>query len=345
MGTGWRSPGRPPIVPRLAALGFETFVVGPVTLGTQRLPLVPVDREAERTVMRDHFITRYGGQRLVELTELFRQERPTLVVCDEVDAGAVVAAEGLGIPCVAVSVLAAGRMRAPEVVADAWNGLRAQCGLGADPDGERLGGDLLLAPVPRSFRDPALPGPASLRMVRPAILDDAVRAPAPSPFVYATLGTIFNLESGDLLHRLVRGLEQAGVDALVTVGPHVEPDEFGAVAANVRVEQFVPQHEVLGRCAAVVSHGGSGTLVAALALGVPVVVLPMGADQPDNADRCEALGVGVVLDPLTADAATIAAAVTEVMTDGRYARAAAALAAEAAGQPRVAELADLTRLL
>ena len=79
--------GQAAIVPRLGALGFETFVVGPVTLGTQRLPLVPVDREAERTVMRDHFITRYGGQRLVELTELFRLERPTLVVCDEVDAG------------------------------------------------------------------------------------------------------------------------------------------------------------------------------------------------------------------------------------------------------------------
>src|SRR4029077_10836279 len=146
------------------------------------------------------------------------------------------------------SVLAAGRMRAPEVMADAWNGLRERCGLGADPDSERLGGDLLLAPVPGSFRDPALQGPASLRLVRPAILDDAVRAPSPSPFVYGTLGTIFNLESGDLLHRLVRGLERAGVDALVTVGPHVEPDEFGAVAANVRVEQFVPQHEILGRC-------------------------------------------------------------------------------------------------
>jgi UDP:flavonoid glycosyltransferase YjiC (YdhE family) len=337
--------GQAAIVPRLAALGFETVVVGPVTLGTERLPLVPVDREAERTVMRDHFISRYGGQRLVELTELFRQERPTLVVCDEVDAGAVVAAERLGIPCVAVSVLAAGRMRAAEVVADAWNGLRAQCGLGADPGAERLGGDLLLAPVPRSFRDPALPVPVSLRMVRPAILDEAVRAPSPSPFVYGTLGTIFNLESGDLLHRLVSGLEQAGRDALVTVGPHIEPGEFGSVAANVRVEQFVPQHEVLGRCAAVVSHGGSGTLVAALALGVPVVVLPMGADQPDNADRCEALGVGVVLDPLTADAATIAAAVTDVISDGRYSRAAAALAAEAAGQPRVGELPELAELL
>jgi len=267
-------------------------------------------------------------------------------VCDEADAGAVVAAERLGIPCVVVSVLAAGRMGAADVVGEAWNGLRARGGLGPDPGSERLGGDLFLAPVPRSFRDPAAPAPASLRVVRPAILDELEPAPgAVSPFVYATLGTVFNLESGDLLHRLVRGLEAAGVEALLTVGPHVEPGAFGAVEAHVRIEQFVPQREVLGRCTAVVSHGGSGTLVAALALGVPEVVLPMGADQPDNADRCEALGVGVVLDPLTATSAAIAAATTEVTCDERYARAAAGLAAEAAGQPKLDELDEPLALL
>ena len=85
----------------------------------------------------------------------------------------------------------------------------------------------------------------------------------------------------------------------------------------MRVEQFVPQHEVLGHCDAVVCHGGSGTLIAALSLGVPVVVLPMGADQPDNADRCEELGVGIVLDALTAEPATISAAVRAVTTESQ----------------------------
>jgi UDP:flavonoid glycosyltransferase YjiC (YdhE family) len=339
--------GQAAVVPRLAAVGYDTFVVGPDTLGTKRLPLVPVDRAGERAVLRDHFVGRYGALRGAALGELFDREQPALVVCDEADAGAVVAAETRGIPCVTVNVLAAGRMNTPDVVGAAWDELRAAHGLPADPGAERIGGTLVLAPLPRSFRDPAVGWPATMRAVRPPILDAAPRstAPAARPFVYATLGTVFNLESGDLLHRLVRALEQAPVDALVTVGPHIDPAEFGAVADHVRIEPFVPQHEVLGRCAAVISHGGSGTLVASLSLGVPLVVLPMGADQPDNADRCEELGVGIVLDALGADAATVAAAVEHVTTDDRFATAAAVLAAEAAQQPPLAELAELTQLL
>jgi len=336
--------GQEAVVPRLAALGFETFVVGPITLGTTRLPLVPVDREAERAVMRDHFVTRYGGERLTTLTELFEQERPALVVCDEVDVGAVVAAERHGVPCVVVSVLAAGRIRAPAVVGEAWAALRRRAGLPDDVPGDRLGGDLFLAPVPRSFRDPDVPAPPTLRAVRPAILDETRRAPGATPFVYATLGTIFNLESGDLIERLARALEHSPVEALLTVGDEIAPEELGGIAPHVAVARFVPQTDVLGRSHAVVCHGGSGTLVAALSLGVPVVVLPMGADQPDNADRCEALGVGLVLDPLTADAGAIAAAVTEVTVDGRYAAAAAELAAEAARQPPLDQLAELNEL-
>jgi UDP:flavonoid glycosyltransferase YjiC (YdhE family) len=338
--------GQAAVVPRLAALGFETFVVGPDTLATERLPLVPVDREGERAVLRDHFVRRYGTERAATLTALFEQEQPSVVLCDEVDAGAVVAAEAFGIPCVTVTVLAAGRMRAPGVVGDAWNELRAGRGLPADDGCARLGGTLTLAPLPRSFRDPALPWPATMRAVRPPVLDQAERVPGgPRPFVYATLGTVFNVESGDLLDRLVRALGRVPADALVTVGPNIAPEDFGAVAPNVRVEQFVPQHEVLGRCAAVVSHGGSGTLMAALSLGVPAVLLPMGADQPDNADRCDDLGVGVVLDPMTADAATIAAAVDTVTANDRYARAAAVLAADAAAQPRLADVSELVALL
>jgi UDP:flavonoid glycosyltransferase YjiC (YdhE family) len=334
--------GQAAVVPRLAAMGFETFVVGPDTLGTKRLPLLPVDREGERVVLRDHFVGRYGAQRGAALTELFDREQPALVVCDEADAGAVVAAEARRIPCVTVNVLAAGRMNTPDVVGTAWNELRALHGLALDPRCQRLGGTLALAPLPRSFRDPAVGWPSTMRAVRPPILDDAAsRGRSPRPFVYATLGTVFNLESGDLLHRVVRALEQARVDALVTVGPHIEPDEFGVAAGHVRIEQFVPQHEVLGRCAAVVSHGGSGTLMASLSMGVPVVVLPMGADQPDNGDRCEELGVGIVLDALNVDAPAIAAAVERVTADDRFANAAAVLAAEAAQQPRLDEVGEL----
>jgi UDP:flavonoid glycosyltransferase YjiC (YdhE family) len=338
--------GQAAVLPRLAELGFGTTVVGPDTLADERLPLVPLDREAERAVMRDHFVGRHGTQRAVELAALCEQERPCLVLCDEVDVGSVVVCERLDIPCVTVSVIAAGRLISADVVGEAWNRLRHEHGLADDPSCERLGGTLRLAPAPSSFRDPALPRSDRLHPVRPPILDEVHRVPGSStPLVYATLGTVFNVESGDLLDRLARALSLGRLDALMTTGPHVRPDELAHTGANVRVEQFVPQREVLGRCAAVVCHGGSGTLIAALSLGVPVVVLPLGADQPDNADRCAALDAGVVLDPLVADPMSIAAAMTTVIDDARYARAAGRLAAEAAGQPRPEELVELRALL
>ena len=53
---------------------------------------------------------------------------------------------------------------------------------------------------------------------------------------------------------------------------------------HVRVEAWVDQAEVLCRCSAVVSHGGSGTFLGALARGVPQLCLPLAADQFRNAE-------------------------------------------------------------
>ena len=73
----------------------------------------------------------------------------------------------------------------------------------------------------------------------------------------------------------------------------------GGVHAEGRVlaAGFVPHGLVLGRCAAVVHHGGIGTTGAALRAGVPSVVVPFTHDQPDNARRVRMLGCGVVLQP------------------------------------------------
>lgn len=337
--------GQAAIVPRLRDHGYRTVVVGPDTLVTSRQELVPPDPEAERVVLRDSFVARSGRLRAAALTDVFAAERPQLVVCDEVDAGAVVAAERLDIPCVTVSVLAAGRMVSADLLGDAWSGLRTEHGLPSDPTLERFGGSLALAPAPRSFRSPEAPWPTTLRAVRPPILDDAVdAADRRSPLVYATLGTVFNLESGDLLDRLVAAAGGVDAEVVVTTGPGIELDSFGA-AENVRLAPFVPQQELLPRCSAVVCHGGSGTLIAALSLGVPVVLLPMGADQLDNADRCTELGVGVTLDPLTATPEEITDAVDAVRRDARFRTAAGALAREASAQPRVDELPELLDLL
>jgi UDP:flavonoid glycosyltransferase YjiC (YdhE family) len=90
------------------------------------------------------------------------------------------------------------------------------------------------------------------------------------------------------------------LEVFVSVGADFDPAELGSQPPNIRVARYVDQGEVLPRCGAVISHGGSGTVLAALAHGLPSVLLPIGADQPQNADRCEQLGVARVLDAVRA---------------------------------------------
>jgi UDP:flavonoid glycosyltransferase YjiC (YdhE family) len=71
----------------------------------------------------------------------------------------------------------------------------------------------------------------------------------------------------------------------LTVGTALDPSELGPQPPHIRVERFVPLGDVLPSCRVVVSHTGSGTLLAALAFGPPSVLFPPGADQPYNADR------------------------------------------------------------
>ncbi|CAN5580290.1 glycosyltransferase [soil metagenome] len=328
--------GQAAVIHRLRAEGCETVTIGPDTITGERRPLVPVDRAKERLVARDHFVGEFGHQRGHDLGRLIERTPPDLVVCDEMDAGAVIAAEVAGVPCVTVSLLAAGRLVSHAVVGPAWDRLRADFGLPPDPLGTRFGGTVRITPAPSSFRDPNVPAPFDLHHVRPPIVDDVGARSAGSRRVYCTIGTVFDVESGDLFSRLVDALSMLDAPSLLTTGNHVARAELPPAPPHVDIEPFVPQRAVLGECAAVICHGGTGTVIAALSLGIPVVVLPMGADQPDNADRCMELGVGIVLDAVDARPADIGEATRAVLTDKRFSRAAARLAAEAAAQPPVA---------
>ena len=101
----------------------------------------------------------------------------------------------------------------------------------------------------------------------------------------------------------------------------------------MRIERFVPQGEVLPRCRLVVSHAGSGSVLGALAHGLPLVLLPLGADQPPNAARCEALGVGRSLEATAATPAEIGAAVTALLASAAHRQAAERIRDEIAALP------------
>jgi UDP:flavonoid glycosyltransferase YjiC (YdhE family) len=280
-------------------------------------PLLELDAEREDRALREGFAGHVARRRCAAVLALCAAWSPDVVVCDETDFGAMVAAERSGVPHATVLVTAAGFVR-PELVAGPVDALRAEHGLDPDPGMAMPSRHLVLSPFPPSFRDPAFPLPATGHPLRLAAFDGGDGRRSGPPTVYLTLGTIFNIESGDLFDRALAALGDLPVDVIATVGAQLDPRRFGPQPANVRIEAYIPQAAVLPRCDAMVSHGGSGSVVGALAAGLPSVVLPMGADQPLNAARCEALGVGIALDAYTASPADIREAVRTVLGEPAY---------------------------
>ncbi|ONI80204.1 glycosyl transferase [Saccharothrix sp. ALI-22-I] len=305
----------------IEAAGFTAFAVdeGSGDEAPERLPLLVPDREREDRDLREGFVRRGAGRRVPRYLDLFGRWRPDVVVCEEVDFGSVLAAEKLELPYANMQVIASGSFVRPAVIGEALAELRAEHGLPPDPDLVMLHRDLMLSPFPPSFRDPGFPLPDNAFPIRPPV---GPPARSDTPTVYFTLGTVFNTESGDLFSRVLAGLRDLPVDVVATVGRHIDPAEFGEQPANVRIARYLPQAEVLPRCDLVVSHGGSGSVIGALAHGLPTVLLPIGADQPHNAEQCVRLGVGKELNPITVTPQDVRAAVTEVLADSSYRRAA-----------------------
>jgi len=342
------------MVPAVEAASLTGFRVGADPGGEpRRLPLRPPDRAREERDLRERFVRRAARYRVPHLTALCESFRPDLLVCDETDFGGLLAAERLGLPYASVQVIGSGSFVRPDVVGAALDELRAEHGLPPDPGLAMLSHYLVLSPFPRSYRDPAHPAPATThgfrypRPLQPSSGADGAwsRSRSGRAAVYFTLGTIFNLESGDLFDRVLAGLRELPVDVVVTVGHHVDPAELGPQPQNVRVERFVPQASLLPHCDLVVSHGGSGSVIGALAHGLPSVLIPLGADQPQNAERCAELGVARVLDAVTATPESVRDAAAGVLADAGYRRNAERLRDEIAALPEVAHAVALLERL
>ncbi len=141
----------------------------------------------------------------------------------------------------------------------------------------------------------------------------------------------------DVYRGAVDALAAAPVRVLLTVGTEVDPADLGPVPAHVHVERWVPQGAVMGHAAAMVGHGGSGSTLAAMAAGLPLAVVPLFADQPENAQRVADLGAGLRLDGVT----RLAEAVETLLADPSYRERAGAVAAEIAEQEPVARAVGL----
>ena len=143
--------------------------------------------------------------------------------------------------------------------------------------------------------------------------------------VYVTLGTQVNEPQRFAL--LLEALGSLDCTAVMTVGRNRDPAEL-RVPANVLVEQYIPQNDVLPLADAVVCHGGAGSTLATLAHGLPLVLLPAAADQFDNARVCVQAGAAIELRPPEVAVDSIRDAVNAVLRGAPYPEAARRVAAE-----------------
>jgi MGT family glycosyltransferase len=146
--------------------------------------------------------------------------------------------------------------------------------------------------------------------------DDKIQMPDNGrPNVLISFGTTFQ-DQKSVLTRTMAAVETLPINVIVTLGPAMADAKLPQIA-NVRVMAQASHDEIVPQCAAVICHGGHGTVLRPLAHGVPLVVMPMGRDHADNAARLEWLGAGVRISE-RASAGRIKRALIEVLADARY---------------------------
>jgi UDP:flavonoid glycosyltransferase YjiC (YdhE family) len=333
--------------------GFTAFPTGIDPYGSQesvaieeRYNAASPGREREDALIRDGFAGVYPRAKAADMVRLCGEWQPDVIVWDEANLGAPIAADRLGIPNVSVLVLAAGSLLRPDLITAGLNAIRAEHGLPPDPDLTMLSRYLVLSPFPDGFRDPAFPLPPTARTIRPLLPDPAPGEALPTwaaslpdrPTVYLSLGTAFDRDLAlAIFGRIIPSLAELPITLIVTVGRKIDPAELGEQPANVHVERYVSQSLLLPLVDLFVSHAGSGSVMGALSHGVPLALIPRGADQPENAARCEALRVGRIIGTPDITGEEARTAVAAMLDDPSYRARATRLRDQIATLPGVDE--------
>jgi len=300
-----------PFASAVEGAGFRHFPAG-------LAPRAPYFREVFTDLLPRHTIP--------DLLALAATWPPDLIVRENLEYGGCIAAERLGLPHAVVAVNVVSEFIPADQLAAPLNALRAAFDLPPDPGMAMLYRYLRLCPFPPGLQDPALPVTPTTHYLRPMLGDHSGPEGLPQwaeslpdrPVVYVGMGTTFN--KPEVFRAFIGGLRDEALTLIVTVGRDQAPADYGPQPENVHIERYIPLSLLLEHCDLVVTNGGSGTLVAALGQGLPLVVVPISADHPQNAARCMALGLGKVVMPADLTPESARDAVVGVLGDPTYRR-------------------------
>jgi UDP:flavonoid glycosyltransferase YjiC (YdhE family) len=272
----------------------------------------------------------------VDLRPVFDEFRPDIVIHEtgELAGGPMAVARGLPHMTVAFSGMLPdwSEDMGLAAIAPVWiaEGLSA-------PTMDDLRGNLYLHPFPPSFGQ--APSSSVVRPMRAEALDRDGSPPSWldnlglwRPLIYVTSGTE-PLAGMAPWAAIVAALGPMDVDAVVTIGNHVDPSLLGEIPRNVRVERFVPQRFVLERATVVASHAGAGSLLGASRRGIPQMLNPLGADQWENADAATGAGVAITCELDQRSDAEIGEALARLLNDHQFRHAAEKVANEIQAMP------------
>jgi UDP:flavonoid glycosyltransferase YjiC (YdhE family) len=329
---------------RVAKEGFETLPAGidleelerrfaptRTQLWTGDMP--PAERRAR--AFSGRFAAIEAPAKHDELFAVAASWRADAIVHEPADLSASLVGARLGVPTIHHSfgraIPASALRAAAELVAPLWK----SAGLEPDPFAGAYRGAYVDV-CPPSLESEAPPHGVSVHRLRP--VERRAGRPAEPPLTYVTLGTVFNRV--ELFRELLEAFAPLPCNVLMTVGETVDPDMLGQIPQNAEVARYIPQRDVLPRATAVVAHGGSGSTLGALAHGCPIVFVPQGADQFENALATAGAGAGVVVTPDRQSVAELREALRTVLRDPTYAARAESIAQEIAALPSAAQVAE-----
>ena len=255
-------------------------------------------READELIVQEVFGRLNLRAALPGMREILERWRPDVVLREPAELASYVGAQESGIPHVQTNI---GLSSLDDLVLPLLDAPLAE--IGSDAAGLRTAPRWTVTPP--TFDQASQLASGSLTYARDAASVGSAADPLPDwwadhdgPLIYMTFGSVA-ASIGFFPTFYATALEQMRalpVRVLLTLGEAGDPAALGRLPANVHVERWWPQQDVLSQAAVVVGHGGFGTTQAALVAAVPQVIIPLFSyDQFANAERVAAVGVGVAL--------------------------------------------------